>query len=100
MIDGRELEQWQIEVTGGGRIWYLIDDDRRTIWVLQASLGRQKATEWLSALDQESESIAAPRPGRALAYRPGRARPDGLGVAAGQELRHGALGPVVAAQPR
>jgi hypothetical protein len=23
----RELEQWQIEVTGSGRIWYLVDDD-------------------------------------------------------------------------
>lgn len=45
VIDGRELEQWQIEVTGGGRIWYLIDDDRRTVWVMQASPGHPKVTE-------------------------------------------------------
>src|SRR5687767_5472555 len=26
---GATLDQWQIEVTGGGRIWYLIDDEHR-----------------------------------------------------------------------
>jgi hypothetical protein len=41
----RELEQWQIEVTGSGRIWYLIDDDRRTVWLTQAATGHPKATD-------------------------------------------------------
>jgi hypothetical protein len=27
---GQELERWQYEVTGGGRIWYLLDDANRT----------------------------------------------------------------------
>ncbi len=34
---GRTLEQWQYEVTGGGRIWYLIDDETRTVWLTSAS---------------------------------------------------------------
>jgi mRNA-degrading endonuclease RelE of RelBE toxin-antitoxin system len=42
---GRELEQWQIEVTGGARIWYLVDDDKRTVWVVHAAAGHPKATE-------------------------------------------------------
>lgn len=42
---GRELPQWQIEVTGAGRIWYLLDEDRRTVWVVYASTGRPKSTE-------------------------------------------------------
>jgi hypothetical protein len=44
-FDGRDLEQWQIEVTGGARIWYLVDDDKRTVWVVHAATGHPKATE-------------------------------------------------------
>lgn len=44
-FDGRMLEQWQIEVTGGGRIWYLVDDDAETVWVVQASCGHPNRTE-------------------------------------------------------
>jgi hypothetical protein len=40
-----ELEQWQIEVTGGGRIWYLVDDDAQTVWIAWAGTGHPKATE-------------------------------------------------------
>ncbi|MBV1894051.1 MAG: hypothetical protein KUG57_08400 [Ilumatobacteraceae bacterium] len=29
----------------GGRIWYRIDDDRRTAWMTDASVGHPKATE-------------------------------------------------------
>jgi hypothetical protein len=43
--DGRVLPQWQIEVTGGGRIWYLIDEVKHTIWILYASLRHPKGTE-------------------------------------------------------
>jgi hypothetical protein len=30
-VDNVELEQWQYEVSGGGRIWYAIDDARKTM---------------------------------------------------------------------
>lgn len=42
---GRELYQWQYEVTGAGRIWYLPDEDARTVWLTLASPGHPKATE-------------------------------------------------------
>ena len=41
---GRDLPQWQIEVTGGGRIWYLVDEETRTVWVVQASTKHPKRT--------------------------------------------------------
>jgi mRNA-degrading endonuclease RelE of RelBE toxin-antitoxin system len=42
---GRKLEQWEIEVTGGGRIFYLVDDDRHTVWVVHAGAGHPKVTQ-------------------------------------------------------
>jgi phosphoglycolate phosphatase-like HAD superfamily hydrolase len=36
---------WQYEVTGGGRIWYLIDDTRRTAWITYAGTGHPKAAD-------------------------------------------------------
>ncbi len=44
-VNGTDMEQWQYEVTAGGRIWYCIDDDRRTVWMMDASVGHPKATE-------------------------------------------------------
>lgn len=44
-INRRELEQWQYEVTAGGRIWYCIDDEARTVWMTGASPGHPKSTE-------------------------------------------------------
>jgi hypothetical protein len=44
-VGGKELDQWQYEVTGGGRIWYCIDDAARTVWMTDASVGHPKATE-------------------------------------------------------
>ncbi|MET8143430.1 hypothetical protein ABZU32_24270 [Sphaerisporangium sp. NPDC005288] len=44
-IAGVELEQWQYEVTGGGRIWYAIDDDQRIIWITQAGTGHPRQTD-------------------------------------------------------
>ncbi len=44
-VDGIELEQWQFEVTGAGRIWYCIDDSRKTVWMTDCSIGHPKATE-------------------------------------------------------
>lgn len=41
---GRDLPQWQIEVTGGDRIWYLLDVDKHTVWVQYAG-AHPKATD-------------------------------------------------------
>ncbi|MFE3190136.1 hypothetical protein ACFXHA_14080 [Nocardia sp. NPDC059240] len=42
---GAMLERWQYEVTAGGRIWYLIDDDKHTAWIVHAGTGHPKTTE-------------------------------------------------------
>ncbi|MFI2475154.1 hypothetical protein [Nocardia xishanensis] len=42
---GVRLDRWQYEVTGAGRVWYLIDDERRTVWITYAGTGHPKATE-------------------------------------------------------
>jgi hypothetical protein len=39
------LEQWQYEVTGGGRIWYLVDPDEQTVWITYAGTTHPKATD-------------------------------------------------------
>ena len=39
------LPQWQYEVTAGGRIWYCIDDDKKTVWLTAVHIGHPKATE-------------------------------------------------------
>jgi hypothetical protein len=44
-VGGRDLEQWQLEITGAGRVWYAIDDERRTVTLTFASVGHPKATE-------------------------------------------------------
>lgn len=44
-INGEELEQWQYEVTSGGRLWYAIDDKNKTVWLTEATTGHPKATE-------------------------------------------------------
>jgi len=41
----QELEQWQIEVTGGGRVWYVIDDAAHVVWLTLAGTGHPKATD-------------------------------------------------------
>jgi hypothetical protein len=42
---GRVADRWQIEVTGAGRVWYLVDKERNTIWVEHAAPGHPKATD-------------------------------------------------------
>lgn len=42
---GRSLPQWQIEVTAGGRIWYLVDAEARRVIVMYASTRHPKATD-------------------------------------------------------
>ncbi len=44
-VNGAEMEQWQYEVTGGGRIWYCIDDGNRMVWLTVAMTGHPKTTE-------------------------------------------------------
>ena len=44
-IGGRTLEQWQLEVTGAGRIWYAIDDERRIVVLTLATFGHPVKTE-------------------------------------------------------
>lgn len=41
---GRELDQWQYEVTAAGRIWYCPDPDKRVVWIVLASVSHPKAT--------------------------------------------------------
>ena len=42
---GVEMEQWQYEVTGAGRIWYLVDPTNRILWLRYAGVGHPKTTE-------------------------------------------------------
>ena len=44
-VNGETMEQWQYEVTSGGRLWYCIDDQRRTVWLTDAMPGHPKITE-------------------------------------------------------
>ncbi len=42
---GEAMDRWQIEVTADGRIWYLLDVQRRTVWIDRASTGHPKITD-------------------------------------------------------
>lgn len=42
---GRQLEQFEIEVTGAGRIFYLLDKDKHTVRIVRAAPGHPKSTE-------------------------------------------------------
>ena len=44
-LNGTEMDQWQYEVTRSGRIWYCIDDKKKTVWLTQVSVGHPRATE-------------------------------------------------------
>ncbi|WP_225858059.1 hypothetical protein [Rhodococcus wratislaviensis] len=43
--NGVEMEQWQYEVTSGGRVWYVVDVEHRTLWLKLAGTGHPKQTE-------------------------------------------------------
>lgn len=45
LVHGTNLEQWQYEVTAGGRIWYCPDSDRRIVWITHASTAHPSKTE-------------------------------------------------------
>jgi len=36
-VRGKNLDQWQYEVTASGRIWYCPDDGTETVWVTLAT---------------------------------------------------------------
>lgn len=42
---GKMLDQWQYEVTAGGRFWYLVDHDMNICWIKYAGTGHPKATD-------------------------------------------------------
>jgi hypothetical protein len=42
---GRDLEQWQIKVSGSARIWYLVDDTSHTVWLVLASPAHPRKTD-------------------------------------------------------
>jgi hypothetical protein len=44
-LGGRVLDHWQIEVTHAGRLWYLVDPDKKTAWVDYAGPGHPKQTD-------------------------------------------------------
>jgi hypothetical protein len=44
-VKGMKLDQWQVEPTGSGRVWYAVDDDNRTLWITQAGPGHPKETD-------------------------------------------------------
>ncbi len=43
--NGKNLEQWEYEVTSGGRVRYLVDDQDRTVWLVYASPRHPKDTD-------------------------------------------------------
>jgi hypothetical protein len=47
--NGRDMEQWEYEVTSGGRVRYVIDNDNdndsRTVWLIYASPRHPKDTD-------------------------------------------------------
>lgn len=45
VVSGTVLDQWQYEVTAGGRIWYCPDPERRIVWLVAASPAHPKRTE-------------------------------------------------------
>ena len=45
IVGGKKLDQWQVEPTAGGRVWYAIDDEDRVLWVTQAGVAQPKQTD-------------------------------------------------------
>ncbi|MEQ7127226.1 hypothetical protein ABN034_22135 [Actinopolymorpha sp. B11F2] len=43
--NGRDLPLWQIEVTSKSRVWYLLDEERRTVWLVHAGTAHPKITD-------------------------------------------------------
>ena len=39
------MERWQHEITAGGRVWFLIDEEKHTIWIDEVHLGHPAKTD-------------------------------------------------------
>jgi hypothetical protein len=44
-VHGDVLDQWQYEVTSGGRIWYCPDPVKRIVWLIRVGPGHPKETD-------------------------------------------------------
>ncbi|MBQ0829369.1 hypothetical protein [Streptomyces tagetis] len=44
-LGGRDHPQWEYEVTAGGRVRYLVDEERRTVHLVDAATRHPKDTE-------------------------------------------------------
>jgi len=44
VVAGTAYEQWQYEITGGGRIWYCIDDEKQLVHLTYAGTGHPART--------------------------------------------------------
>lgn len=44
-VRGQSCDRWQIEVTGGGRIWYLVGPENQTVWIDYAGPAHPRATD-------------------------------------------------------
>jgi hypothetical protein len=42
---GHALERWQYELTAAARVWFLVEDAARTVWIEAVYLGHPKQTE-------------------------------------------------------
>ena len=45
IVAGRELPQWQTDLSSGGRIWYCFDEVGKTVWLMLASARHPGATQ-------------------------------------------------------
>lgn len=45
LVGGRTLPQWQIDITSGGRVWYCVDEEKKVVWLMLASMGHPGATK-------------------------------------------------------
>lgn len=44
-IQGQSLPQWQYELASGGRIWYAIDQTKKTVWITKATTRHPNETK-------------------------------------------------------
>lgn len=44
-IKGVEMDQWQLDISSGARLWYCIDTDQHVVWFTLAAMGHPRATE-------------------------------------------------------
>lgn len=45
LINGEKLKQWQYKITHAGRIWYCVDEAKKTVYITYAHPKHPKETE-------------------------------------------------------